>query len=582
MRIFFISLVESNVYKQSSMSRFYFKKVPKKNLILTVVDDSNLRVKSNKMFVKDLNVIKEACGVKDKRKTFDIPKDEWQTLMAFQDKYTIDNIPPHVQRVMRRVPRPTFDASKIPSDLYTTLFPYQREGVQKMFNVYNGRCLLADDMGLGKTRQAVCFVAHCLPSRVLIICPSYLRYHWTHELEHWLGLETQLVKKGSENLLAQACVVSYDMLDALNIKPGVFKTVVLDESHYVKSRKTKRTKAATPIVHAASAALLVTGTPALNRPIELFSQLFMLRPAYVKNYTTYATRYCDGKRTPHGFDDRGSSNAWELNWVLKKGFMVRRLKRDVLKQLPPKTRHTVWLKIKADKLRDVQDGFKQWHDLNITIYKLPSGSEAQRREMFERRKVISETWRATAAAKCDAVARWVVNALKEGRSFIFFGYHKITLDAVQEAVEDANFDYMRIDGSTPAKVRNANVEAFQSDANIRIAILSIAAAGTGLTLTRVSECVFGELYWVPGVMIQAEDRVHRISQENKVNVQYLLGADTLDSYVHPALCKKLSTLDSLVDQRSDRTFQGETTTTVEVEEEDDDEESLMSAISKLF
>jgi len=550
-------------------------------MVLTVLHDDKIRVKTNKMFTKELNVVKKACHVDDKRKTFDIDKTSWQTILSFGDKFSIENIPSHVQRVMRRQPKPMFDASKIPEQLYSTLFQYQTEGVANIFNKYNGRCLLADDMGLGKTRQAICFVAHCLPSRVLVICPSYLRYHWTHELHHWLGIEAQLVKKGSENLAADVCVVSYDMLAALNIRPGIFGTVVLDESHYVKSRKAKRTKTATPIVQSAKYALLVTGTPALNRPIELFAQLYMLRPSYVKNYTTYATRYCDGKRTPHGFDDRGSSNSWELNWVLNKGFMVRRLKRDVLTQLPPKSRHTVWLKLNADTLREVKDGFKKWHDLNITIYKLPSGSEMQRKEMFERRKVISETWRATAAAKCQAVANWVVQALQEGRSFIFFGYHKIVLDAVEEAVKSCNYNYMRIDGSTPAKVRNENVEAFQNDPTIRIAVLSIAAAGTGLTLTRVSECVFGELYWVPGVMIQAEDRVHRISQENKVNIQYLLGADTLDSYVHPALCKKLNTLDSLVDKRTDRTFVGETTTTIEIST-DDDEESLMSAISKLF
>lgn len=564
------------------MSRFYIKKQPKKNLILTVVDDSTIRVKTNKMFTKELNVIKKACHVDDKRKTFDIKKNAWRTILTFRDKFTMDDIPQQVQRVMRRQPKKMFDNNKIPQELWSTLFPYQVEGVQKIFDKFNGRCLLADDMGLGKTRQAICFVAHCLPSRVLIICPSYLRYHWTHELEQWLGIQAQLVKKGSENLEADVCVVSYDMLDALHVRPGVFQTVVLDESHYVKSRKTKRTKAATPIVHAAKHALLVTGTPALNRPIELFAQLYMIRPSYIKNYTSYATRYCDGKRTPHGFDDRGSSNSWELNWVLKKGFMVRRLKRDVLTQLPSKTRHTVWLKIKAEKLTEVQQGFKKWHDLNITIYRLPSGSEAQRKEMFERRKVISETWRATALAKCEAIATWVMNALQEGRSFIFFGYHKIVLDAVEEAVRNANYNYMRIDGSTPAKVRDANVDAFQNDPTMRIAVLSIAAAGTGLTLTRVSECVFGELYWVPGVMIQAEDRVHRISQENKVNIQYLLGAETLDTYVHPALCKKLATLDTLVDKRSDRTFKGETTTTFEVQEDDDDEESLMSVISKLF
>lgn len=563
------------------MSRFYRKKIPKKNLTLTVVDDCTIHVKSYKMSKKDLDVIKSACHVDDKRKSFQINKAEWRTILSFGDKFTIGDIPPHVQRVMRRLPKKIHDPTKIPEKLYKTLFPYQVEGVANIFDKYNGRCLLADDMGLGKTRQAICFIAHCMPTRVLIICPSYLRYHWTHELLHWLGIEAQLVKKGSEHLEAQACVVSYDMVAALHIKPGIFHTVVLDESHYVKSRKTKRTKAVTPIVHAATNALLVTGTPALNRPIELFSQLYMLRPSYVKNYTSYATRYCDGKRTPHGFDDRGSSNSHELNWALKRGFMVRRLKRDVLKQLPSKTRHTVWLKLKSETLKDVQDGFKKWHELNNTIYKLPSGSEVQRLQMFERQKVISETWRATAAAKCGAIARWVTNALEDGRSFIFFGYHKIVLDAVEEAVRRTNYGYMRIDGSTSAKKRNINVETFQADANIRIAILSIAAAGTGITLTRVSECVFGELYWVPGVMIQAEDRVHRISQENKVNIQYLLGADTLDSYVHPTLCRKLATLDSLVDQRSDRTFEGKTTTTIEASEDDDDE-SLMSAISKLF
>ena len=172
----------------------------------------------------------------------------------------------------------------------------------------------------------------------------------------------------------------------------------------------------------------------------------------------------------------------------------------------------------------------------------------------------------------------MVTPLAEGRSFIFFAYHQVVLNAVEEAVAD-KYKYMRIDGSTPAKTRQANVEAFQKDDTIRIAILSIMAAGTGVTLTRVSECVFGELYWVPGVMIQAEDRIHRISQTERCEIYYLLGTDTLDTYVHPSLCKKLATLDSLVDKRTDRTFEGATTTSVPVEEE---EESLLKIISGLF
>jgi SWI/SNF-related matrix-associated actin-dependent regulator of chromatin subfamily A-like protein 1 len=561
------------------MRRRYRKQPPKKNIILTVVSDDILRAKTTKIASENLKAIKKACHVDDKRKTFDLARVDLRTLQTFSNKCTIQDIPPYVTRLFQKRPVDKFDQSKIPEKLWSTLFPYQKEGIKNIINLYGSRCLLADDMGLGKTRQALAFIGHCQPARVLVVCPSYLRYHWKHALHEWIGLDSQLVKKGNEHLEEDVCVVSYDMLHALGIPAGIFDVVVCDESHYVKSRKTKRTKAITPLVRSAKRALLITGTPALNRPIELFSQLYMLRPAYIKNYTSYAARYCNGKPTPFGYDDRGSSNSWELNWVLKKGFMVRRLKRDVLTQLPAKTRHTIWLEVKGKDLKDIERGFHEWKRLNSTIYKLPSGSEKQRLEIFERQKVISELFNATSVAKCQAIVDWIMDALDEGRSFIFFAYHRVVLDAVEEAVAAKNIEYMRIDGSTSAEKRQANVEAFQANDSIRIAILSIMAAGTGVTLTRVSECVFGELYWVPGVMIQAEDRVHRISQTAKVNIKYLLGTNTLDTYVHPNLCKKLATLDTLVDNRSDRTFEGKTTTTVAAR---DNEESLLSVISKLF
>lgn len=557
------------------MPKYYRKPPPPNNIQLSLVNETTLLVKLYKMSNEDSNVIKKACRVNDKRKTFEMPLVELRTLKDVGKSFTIEEIPPHVWNVKRRSVTKKFESRRIPEKLWSPLFPYQKEGVEAAFDKFGGRVLLADDMGLGKTRQALSFIAHCLPARVLVICPSYLRYHWTHELKEWLNIDGQLVKKGKETLDGEACIVSYDMLRALKIPTGVFEVVICDESHYVKSRKSKRTKAATPLVRSAQFAMLITGTPALNRPVELFSQLNMLRPSYVKNYTSYAKRYCNGKQTPFGYDDRGSSRSHELNWVLRHGFMVRRLKRDVLTQLPPKTRHTVWLEIRNNT--DVEAGFRKWKKLNDTLYKLPSGSEQQRLQMFERQKVISELFVTTSVVKCEAIVRWVLDALATGRSFIFFAYHQVVLNAVEEAVAAANYEYMRIDGSTPAHKRQANVDAFQKDDTIRIAILSIMAAGTGVTLTRVSECVFGELYWVPGVMIQAEDRIHRISQKERCEIYYLLGTGTLDTYVHPALCKKLMTLDSLVDKRTDRTFKGETTTTVAAEEE-----SLLNVISKLF
>ena len=176
---------------------------------------------------------------------------------------------------------------------------------------------------------------------------------------------------------------------------------------------------------------------------------------------------------------RGHSNGHELNWLLRKGFMIRRLKRDVLTQLPAKTRHTVWLEVVAQNLKDIEAGFKKWKKLNTTIYKLPTGSEMQREQIFERKKIISELFRATSVAKCDAVVQWVRDKLANGESFIFFAYHRVILDAVENAIKHS-YEYMRIDGSTPAVKRQANVQEFQSNPNMRIAILSIMAAGTGV------------------------------------------------------------------------------------------------------
>ena len=122
---------------------------------------------------------------------------------------------------------------------------------------------------------------------------------------------------------------------------------------------------------------------------------------------------------------------------------------------------------------------------------------------------------------------------------------------------------MRIDGSTPAEKRQQNVANFQSG-SVNIALLSIMAAGTGITLTAASTVVFGELFWVPGVMIQAEDRVHRLSQTENVDIYHLLGKNTLDSHIYKNLIYKLKTLDALVDKRGDRTLEGDTLEEIEL------------------
>jgi SWI/SNF-related matrix-associated actin-dependent regulator 1 of chromatin subfamily A len=164
--------------------------------------------------------------------------------MTFEDKYTIEPVPQHVARIIQRTPDSLFDQSKVPEKLWQTLFQYQKKGIEHALNKFGGRCLLADDMGLGKTRQALAFIGHCKQpdNRVLVACPSYLRYHWQQSIQDWLDMESQLVKKGNEPVEGDIVIVSYDMLHKLDIPTGIFDIIVCDESHYVKSRKTKRTK----------------------------------------------------------------------------------------------------------------------------------------------------------------------------------------------------------------------------------------------------------------------------------------------------------------------------------------------------
>ena len=431
--------------------------------------------------------------------------------------------------------------------LWNSLYPYQREGVTLAITKHFGKCLLADDMGLGKTYQALTFIDYYRDQTpILIVCPSYLRCHWVQECER-IGLDAYRIKTKKDKVQGTLWVISYDMIKAFAwLKPMM---VIADESHYIKNRKSQRSVAFLKVVRSARYRLLLTGTPALNRPIEFFTQMFALRPKYVQHYSWYAKRYCNAKMTHFGFDDRGVSNANELSWLLKQKYMVRRLKRDVLTQLPSKTRREIHIQV--DKLGRIKKLQRELKVINKNIHSM-SGEEQQRKH-FERKALISELFRETARVKAKNVAKWILDRLDAyDEKIVFFGYHQVMLDMVEEMC--ASVDKIRIDGSTSTENRQAYVERFQEDPKVRLAVLSLMAAGTGLTLTASSTVVFGEMYWVPGVILQAEDRCHRISQTKPVTIYYLLGSDTIDSYIHPVLDKKLKILDNITDQRSDRTL----------------------------
>ncbi|XP_066431242.1 DNA annealing helicase and endonuclease ZRANB3 isoform X2 [Eleutherodactylus coqui] len=456
--------------------------------------------------------------------------------------------------------------SGLPERLRERLLPFQREGV--LFALQRqGRCMIADEMGLGKTLQAIA-VAYCYREEwpLLIVVPSSLKYPWIEEMEKWipeLGPEDITVIENKTDVgriaTSQVTVLGYGLLtaDARVLTDALyrqhFKVVLVDESHYMKSRNASRSKLLLPIVQKASRALLLTGTPALGRPEELYMQVHGLFPGRFGTWTEYAKKYCNahvryfGNRTQ--WDYRGASNLDDLHQRLS-SIMVRRLKNEVLTQLPPKIRQRIPFDLPKDKVKEMSASIEDWEKLMRCPESLSSDSGSPFGQVMG---MITHLYKQTALAKAGAVKDYIKMMLEnEKLKFLVFGHHLSMLQACTEAAIESKARYIRIDGSVPSAERIHLVHQFQNDPDTRVAILSIQAAGQGLTFTAAAHVVFAELYWDPGHIKQAEDRAHRIGQSSSVHIHYLIAKGTLDTLMWGMLNRKAKVTGSTLNGKKEK------------------------------
>ena len=226
----------------------------------------------------------------------------------------------------------------------------------------------------------------------------------------------------------------------------------------------------------------------------------------------------------------------ELNARLNAGIMIRRLKRDVLTQLPPKRRTCVTLPPLDDaQLVQIKAGFAELQSL---------GEDASG---FDKGRVLSALYVASGAAKKKAVATYIQGMCESGEKFIVFANHLEMIRSIQATVEKAKLQYMLIVGETPAEERREGVRRFQNDDKCRVAVLSLQAASQGITLTAASTVIFAELHWTPGLIEQAEDRAHRIGQLASVNIHYLIAKGTLDDMMWHMINKKVGIISTTLD-----------------------------------
>ena len=447
--------------------------------------------------------------------------------------------------------------------LARALMPFQRAGV--LYAAHAGRCMIADEMGLGKTLQALAVLEKRNAWPAVVVCPASLKQNWAREAKKWLDGKVIRVLNGTSNHIldgADLIIVNYEIvrvgkeIEVKSKRLGIpkfewrydlvelllsygMKGVVLDESHVIKNKKAKQTIACEQLCKKIETILLLTGTPVLNRPSELVSQLRALGVfnQLFGTWTKFAERYCGAYQGAWGWDTSGATNLDELNEKLRSCCFVRRTKAEVLKELPAKTVSTVYCTLPASFAKAYQ---RAEQDLKDYIQSMTDDSGVT--NVLARIERLKQD---IVAAKLSFVIDWVEMFLESGEKLVLFGWHKKEIMQLHSHFKSRS---AVITGDTSLDDRQKAVDLFQEPGSpCRLIIGNIKAAGVGLTLTAASNVAFYEYPWEPGAKLQAEDRVHRYGQKDAVTVYDLIAAGTIDEHIIDLINHKRAVVEETTD-----------------------------------
>ena len=431
------------------------------------------------------------------------------------------------------------------------LYPFQYVGVH-FAQLAGGRCLIGDDMGIGKTIQAIAHIAlnqDKLPA--LIVVPASVKYNWLKECETWLPSLNTVVLEGRKGDIPRADIVicNYDIMSyreesLLTYKGLGFNIVVCDESHYLKNSKAKRTQATLSVAQESESVICLSGTAITNRPNEFFTTLNLLRPNEFPSFFNYGLSYCDGHETRFGWDFSGASNTDELH-SRTRDFCIRRLKSEVLTELPDKVRtiHDIQPS-KADVKR-----YKHLHRTWMDEYEMYVNGEGLPQGFVL--NMLTALRHECGLIKVPSTVQYIKDYNEiTGKPLVVFAHHQDVLKGIWMELsndKDKKWRLAGISGDMPANKRQLAVEAFQ-DGRLDVILCSTMAAKEGITLTAADTVVFVEREWVPGWEEQAEDRVNRIGQDsNSVHAVYLSVADTIDERFNMVVEAKRQVVKAVLD-----------------------------------
>jgi superfamily II DNA or RNA helicase len=418
--------------------------------------------------------------------------------------------------------------ASLPADLTAVLRSYQGEGVRWLTGLRDLAlpALLADDMGLGKTLQALC----ALRGRTLVIAPTSVVPNWAAEAARFRPALRVCVYHGPARALdpaADLTLTSYALLrlDADELCAVGWETVVLDESQAIKNADSQVARAAHRLPGRFRLAL--TGTPVENRLAELWSQFQFLSRGWLGSQSDFDERYARPIAA-------GDPEAAERLRARVRPFVLRRHKRDVAPELPPRTEVVLHVELAPDE-RQVYDAIRAATRDDVAARFAAGGNAFQVLEALLRLRQAAcdgslvPGARIERSAKLEVLRENLEEAVAEGHKALVFSQWTSLLDRVEPVLRGADLSFTRLDGST--RDRAAVVEEFQSESGPPVLLVSLRAGGTGLNLTAADSVFILDPWWNPAVEEQAADRAHRIGQTRPVMVYRLVASDTVEERV---------------------------------------------------
>lgn len=439
---------------------------------------------------------------------------------------------------------------ELPKELKAELRPYQITGFRWFKNLsylgFGG--VLADEMGLGKTVQTIAFLLSEKKKKSLIVAPTSLIYNWKNEFKKFAPTMKICVLHGDKDERQEMLndVKIYDVIlttygtlknDEDKYEKLKFDYCILDEGQNIKNPLAQSTKSVKNIK--AENKFILTGTPIENNLIELWSIFDFIMPGYLDNVHNFKNRFINKENT-----------AIELQKYIKP-FMLRRLKKDVIRELPEKIEKNYYVeltkeqkKVYASYVRDIKEKMEndEFRDDKITIFSYLT----KLRQLCLDPSVVLDDYNGK-SGKIEEAVSIIENNVLDNHKILLFSQFTSVLKNISKRLCEKNIKHFYLDGSTNAGKRMELVEQFNNNDETKVFLISLKAGGTGLNLTSADIVIHFDPWWNPAVEDQATDRAHRIGQENVVQVFKLISEGTVEDKILSLQEKKKQLIKDVLD-----------------------------------